>query len=93
MVRTIAQRDTGRRRTGGIELHDSVERILRVEYDNGGFLFEEERHRALAAALGLPEYSAGFGYRYLARSISEGEPLSTGFVSNGVLYEEPKPAN
>jgi hypothetical protein len=67
----------------------AVERILRVEYANGAFLFEEERHRALAAALGLPEYAAGFGYRYLARSISAGEPLSTGFVSTGVPYEEP----
>jgi biopolymer transport protein ExbD len=54
------------------------------------YLFEHERHRSLISALGLPEYSAGFGYRYLAESISRGHPLSRNFNSTGVPYQEPK---
>jgi hypothetical protein len=68
-----------------------VERILRAEHgiEPSHYLFEYERHKALTAALGLPQYSAGFGYRYLATSISAGEPLSTEFESTGVPYQDP----
>jgi len=70
-----------------------VERILRAAHGMGGpntYLFEHERHAALIAALGLPDNAAGFGYRYLAASISDGRPLSTEFESTGVPYQEPK---
>jgi hypothetical protein len=69
----------------------SVERILRAEFGSGPgkYLFEHRRHQALAAALGLPEYAAGFGYRYLAKSISAGQPLSTEFESTRIPYQDP----
>jgi hypothetical protein len=69
----------------------SVERILRAAHGSGPnkYLYEYERHQALARALGLPQYAAGFGYRYLAASIADGKPLSTEFTSTGVPYEEP----
>lgn len=54
------------------------------------YLFEHKRHTALTAALGLPDYAAGFGYRYLAASITDGRPLSKVFESTGIPYGEPK---
>lgn len=41
-----------------------VDAILR---DANGYLFAVERHEALVAALGLPEYALGMGYEYLSR--------------------------
>jgi len=49
-----------------------VERILRKSKAAGrGYTFEVERHADLVAALGLPSFSAGAGFRHLAA----GEPL------------------
>jgi hypothetical protein len=47
---------------------DSVEQALQDD-----FVFAEERHAALVAALGLPEGSAGWGYRYLAGDMADYE--------------------
>ena len=45
---------------------EEVEAILRKgQLDEGGFLFQLDRHLALAQVLGLPECSIGLGYRYL----------------------------
>lgn len=37
------------------------------------FVFAEERHAALVTALGLPEGTAGWGYRYLAGDMADYE--------------------
>ena len=43
-----------------------LEAILRAPSSKeGGFMFQMERHIALAQALGLPEFSVGAGYQYL----------------------------
>lgn len=71
----------------------AIERILRAEHgidQPNEYLFEHERHADLVSALGLPSYAAGFGYRYMAASISAQQPLSSEFQSTGVAYEEPK---
>ena len=44
----------------------SVETVLR----KSDYVFATERHQHLAAALGIPEYSVGIGFRYAA----EGDP-------------------
>ncbi len=45
---------------------EKVEAILRKgALEEGGFVFEVDRHQALVEALGLPECSVGLGYRYL----------------------------
>jgi hypothetical protein len=70
----------------------AIERILRAEHgvdEPNEYLFEHKRHADLVSALGLPDYSAGFGYEHLATSISAGQPLSSEFQSTGVPYEEP----
>lgn len=68
---------------------DTIERVLRAGRGiNGQYLYEHERQAALAAALGLPEHATGFGYRCLARSIAEGQPLSEHFTSTGVAYHD-----
>jgi biopolymer transport protein ExbD len=71
----------------------AVERVLRAAHGTNTpseYLFERERHAALASALGFPRYAAGFGYRYLSRSISAGRPLSHDFNATGVSYHEPQ---
>lgn len=42
---------------------EQVERILR-----GDYVFAVERHEKLAAVLGLPDWSVGSGYRYVAEN-------------------------
>lgn len=51
-----------------------IEGILRKSsYDENGFVFAVDRHEALARALGLPDFSVGFGYNYLrAGELPEG---------------------
>jgi hypothetical protein len=56
--------------TLGSEQIDKVDEILRKSsYDDDGYVFAIERHSALVAALGLPAFTAGLGFRYA----SEGE--------------------
>jgi hypothetical protein len=44
-----------------------VERILRrSSFDEDGYAFAVERHADLARALGIPSFSVGAGYRYVA---------------------------
>jgi hypothetical protein len=53
-------------RTCGAEQNVAmVEEILRA--DDEGYLFAVERHEALVDALGLTDFSVGFGYTYLER--------------------------
>lgn len=50
-----------------------VEEILRKPHNGEGYVIETERHADLVAALGLPTFSVGVGYRYLERGeIPEG---------------------
>lgn len=45
-----------------------VERVLRRGHeDEGRYVFQIERHDALVKALGLPDLSVGYGYKYLSR--------------------------
>lgn len=47
---------------------ERVEEVLRAwseDDEDGGYVFETERHADLLAALGLPPSAAGSGYRYL----------------------------
>lgn len=51
----------------GCQDHGAVERVLRVSpLAEDGYAFAVERHEALAGALGIPTFAAGFGFGYAA---------------------------
>jgi uncharacterized protein (TIGR03083 family) len=69
----------------------AVESILRTASDEeGGYLFELDRHQDLAEAVGLPAFAVGLGYNTLLQEAPFGGMDLSGFVrlDRGKLVEE-----